>query len=313
MYTVFALLVVFFFAPFVLIGRREHHDAADIAAAGSKIVSCNGQNVAVRDQGMGSVVVLLHGFGGWTCGWDRLQAALVASGYRVIAIDSIGAGASTRSLRPADYSTGAQANLVLAVLQRLGVEQVTLIGHSYGGRIALQMALYAPDRVNDIIAIAPEVHATARPPIAQIVTIPVLGYALAFWSTAPALMGLGLRSVCRRTAWLTPARAAQYAAPLHVRGHLAAQIVQSSAAKDSDMPVPVHYPHIHVPVHVIWGQHDPVFPASDGVRMVDHMRHCDLTVIPDCGHIPHEEAFAETYAAIQQHLPPRTVMIPSLQ
>jgi pimeloyl-ACP methyl ester carboxylesterase len=199
------------------------------------------------------------------------------------------------------------------VLQRMGIDRATLVGHSYGGRVALQMALYDPERVADIIAIAPETHATARPLIARVVTVPVLGYALAFWSTAPALIRFGLASVCRRTGWLDGERQATYAAPLHVRGHLAAQIVQSGSAKDSDMPVPRHYPHIHVPVHLIWGENDPVFAAKDGVAMVDQMRSCDLSVIPQCGHIPHEEAFDETWAVIQQHLPSRTVILPTIR
>ena len=305
----FIVLLLVLIAPYVLIGLREQQDPSGLLGKDMRHVVWNGISIAVRERGNGAVVVLIHGFGSWLASWDTLQDALVGSGYRVIAIDMIGSGASGRSLNAAHYTTATQARMILDVLERIGVRQSTLIGHSYGGRVALQMAIYAPERIIDIIAIAPESHAVSRPPIAKLVTVPILGYALAFWSTAPRLIKLGLASVSVRKTWLTPERVTAYAAPLHVRGQLAAQIIQSSSPKDGDMPVPTHYRHIKVPVHVIWGDKDSVFPARDGLKMVETMDNCDIAVIQNCGHIPHEEAFRETWALILQHLPARTVML----
>jgi pimeloyl-ACP methyl ester carboxylesterase len=305
----FIVLLVILIAPYLLIGLRETQEPAELLHHGMRHVLWNGIPIGIRERGNGAVVVLIHGFGSWLSSWDTLQDALVGAGYRVIAIDMIGSGTSARSLNAAFYTTAAQARMMLEVLDTIGVRQCTLIGHSYGGRVALQMGIYAPERIADIIAIAPEAHAGSRPPIAKLVTIPILGYALAFWSTAPRLIKLGLASVSARKSWLTPERVDAYAAPLHVRGQLAAQIVQSSAPKDGDMPVPTHYRHIKLPVHVIWGDKDPVFPARDGLKMVENILHCDIAIVPNCGHIPHEEAFSETWALILQHLPARTVML----
>jgi len=309
MLTGFIVLVLVMIAPYILISMRENQDPAALLHDDMRHVQWHGVPIAIRERGNGHVVVLIHGFGSWLASWSQVQQSLVSAGYRVIAIDMIGSGASGRSLNAAHYTTAAQARMILDVLDGIGVRQCTLIGHSYGGRVALQMAITAPERIDDVIAIAPEAFATARPSITKLMSIPILGYALAFWSTAPRLLKFGLSSVCVRTGWLTAERVATYAAPIHVRGQLAAQLMQSSAPKDGDMPVPTHYRHIGVPVHLIWGDKDPVFPVRDGLTMVEHMRNCDIAVVPNCGHIPHEEAFSETWALLLQHLPARTVML----
>ncbi len=305
----FIVGVLLLIAPYLLITSRETHDPASLLSPEMRHVMWNGVAIAVRERGNGPVIVLIHGFGSWLDSWQRLQQSLVGAGFRVIAIDMVGAGASARSLNPAHYTTASQARMVLDVLESMGVGRVSLIGHSYGGRVALQMAVFAPERIIDIVALAPEVRALTRPPISKILTIPVVGYALAFWSTAPRLMRLGLASVSVRKDWLTPERVASYAAPVHVRSHLAAQITQASAPKDGDMPVPLHYRHITVPVQLIWGQNDAVFPPTDGLKLVDEMQNCSIAIIPNCGHIPHEEAFSETWALLLQTFPARTVML----
>jgi len=295
------LLICLCGAPFVLIRWRETSTITDLLGQHGRHISINGNHVAVYDQGSGPVVVLLHGFGGWQATWHLIVPALQAAGYRTIGIDAVGAGASSRSTHPNDYTTEAQARNVLAVLDALGIANATLLGHSYGGRIALQTAILAPERVNRIIGLAPESLAKERPPIAKIVTIPIFGYALAFWSTAPSLTGAGLKAVSKRPQWVAP-RQHEYARPVRVQGHLAGQICQSSAPKDGQKPVPQYYTTITCPVFLIWGDGDPVFAVSTGTTLVQNMPDAHLAVIPNTGHVPHEESFDETMAFINQAL-----------
>jgi pimeloyl-ACP methyl ester carboxylesterase len=288
-------------APFVLIRWRETSTTHDLLGAHGQHITINGNQVAVYDQGSGPVIVLLHGFGGWQATWQQVQPALQAAGYRTLGIDAIGAGASSRSAHKNDYTTEAQARTVLAVLDGLGIDTAILIGHSYGGRIALQTAILAPERVTRIIGIAPESLAKERPPIAKIVTIPILGYALAFWSTAPSLTGAGLKAVSKRPQWVA-LRQHEYARPVRVQGHLAGQICQSSAPKDGQKPVPQYYKTIACPVFLIWGDRDPVFAVGTGSTLVQQMPDAHLAVIPNTGHVPHEESFDETMNFINQAL-----------
>lgn len=298
----FALMTLLLIAPYVLIYLREQYDTTQLLTSETRLMTYRNHTIAVRDYGKGDVVVLLHGFAGWSDTWDAVVTRLVTRNKRVIAIDMIGAGASSRSTNPSEYTTDAQARMALSVLQQLGVDHATVIGHSYGGRVALQMALLDSARIDKIIALAPEAFAMDRPPMAKLVIVPVIGFALAFWSTAPSLIGIGLRSVSKRKEWVTRVEIDRYAAPIRVKGHLRAQITQSAAPKDGDMPVPRHLSRITCPVYLIWGDGDPVFPATDGLKLVEMLPDAHLAVVPNCGHVPHVEAAEETWQLVDQAL-----------
>lgn len=302
MFTIYGVLIALLGLPYLLIRQRESINSSDLAHQyHGQLYPHQYGHTAYYDVGHGPVIVLLHGFGGWQATWHALQGNLVARGYRVIGIDALGAGASARPVERAAYTTAVQAQTIMALLAHLGIDSYTVIGHSYGGRIALQMAIYEPTRVSRVIGLAPEVMSTERPPIAKLVVLPVIGYALAFWSTAPSLVQYGLRGVSKRPAWVD-AQHQHYARSAKVRGHLAGQISQSAAAKDGDLPVPQHFQDITCPVFLIWGAEDPVFPATHGITMVERMANAQIGIIPNVGHVPHEEAIDETEAFILQAL-----------
>src|SRR4051794_6851963 len=79
----------------------------------------DGVRVRYVDQGQGSTVVLIHGFASSLETWDSVIPTLVESGHRVIALDLRGFGWTDRP--PGDYSSEAQARLVLALMDQLGV------------------------------------------------------------------------------------------------------------------------------------------------------------------------------------------------
>jgi pimeloyl-ACP methyl ester carboxylesterase len=301
MYLFVGICIIIVTLPHLLVRFRESIDAKTLATG--QMFAHEYGHTAYYDAGTGPVIVLLHGFGGWHVTWHALQPALVAAGYRVISIDALGAGASARPSFTSAYTTASQARIVIALLASLGITEYTLLGHSYGGRIALQIALLAPDAVTRIVALAPEALSTARPPIATLVGVPVLGYALAYWSTAPGLVQFGLRGVSRRREWVA-AHHAHYALSARVIGHLRGQICQSAAPKDGDLPVPQHLNAIKCPVFLIWGEHDPVFPAQHGLALVERMENAHIGIIPNTGHIPHEEAFTEVMELLHQALAP---------
>jgi len=99
-------------------------------------------------------ILLLHGFAsnrneGWKrTGW---YSALERRGFRTIALDQRGHGESVRSHDPADYGRLQLAADALALLDRLGVGRVDVLGYSMGTRTALQMAIDAPDRVSNLL------------------------------------------------------------------------------------------------------------------------------------------------------------------
>lgn len=106
------------------------------------------------DEGEGLPILLIHGFASskqvnWVnTGW---VAALRASGFRVVAFDNRGHGASTKFHDPADYSLDIMANDAVALLDHLGIVRAHVMGYSMGARIAAAIALRHNARVARLV------------------------------------------------------------------------------------------------------------------------------------------------------------------
>ncbi len=293
-----ALLAALIAAAYILAPRRERLSLREFAGD-ECFVRVAGYDIHYQDAGPhdATPVVLAHGFGAWSFTWRAQRRALLDAGYRVITTDQIGYGASSRPAAPV-YTTRLQAELILGALDALGVESAHWIGHSFGARVAMQAALIAPARVRSLVAIAPEAFSTERPPIAKLVDVPLLGYALAFYSSMPQLVRPGLKYVSKDHRWLTEDAVAGYAAPARVRGTTAAQVAQARAPKDGTQPVPSNLGAISQRTLLIWGAGDPVFPIADARRLVTLLPNATLQVFDGVGHLPHEERCVEVTAAI---------------
>jgi pimeloyl-ACP methyl ester carboxylesterase len=298
-----------FGAPYLLTAQREHLEPRDLGAAiGGRYLRAGGYEICYTDEGPPDrmPIVLLHGFASWSFSWRNQRTALLQAGYRVITLDLLGSGASERALGPV-YSTASHANCVLALLDGLHVLQAIIIGHSFGARVGMQIAINSPARVAALIAIAPEAYATERPSVARTMTIPVVGYALTSYATAPALVRTGLKLAVKHDQCLTDTLIAGYARPLFVRGSVLSQIWQAKSPKDGARPVPQHHADIGCPTLLIWGADDPIFPAEHGRQLVRAIPDATLTIIDNVGHIPHEEDEPPTMAAILGFLAERGV------
>ncbi|PYE89674.1 alpha/beta fold hydrolase [Phyllobacterium leguminum] len=114
----------------------------------------DGLRLAFREAGEGEPVLLIHGFASssyvnWVApGWFE---TLTEAGYRVIAIDNRGHGASAKSHEPADYTPSLMAGDAVALLDHLGIETADVMGYSMGARIAAFMALEHPARVHSLV------------------------------------------------------------------------------------------------------------------------------------------------------------------
>ena len=113
-----------------------------------------------KEQGEGPTVVLIHGLFGSLDNLGLLARPLCEQ-YRVISVDLRNHGASFHS---DEMSYPAQAADILALLGHLGLEQVALVGHSMGGKVAMQVAKQAPHKVSKLVVadIAPVAYPHAR-------------------------------------------------------------------------------------------------------------------------------------------------------
>jgi pimeloyl-ACP methyl ester carboxylesterase len=105
-------------------------------------VSIHGHDVRYRRGGQGPVILLVHGIAGSSRTWREVMPSLAAS-HEVIAPDLLGHGESAKPI--GDYSLGAYASGLRDLLGVLDVPRATVVGHSLGGGVAMQLAYQHPE------------------------------------------------------------------------------------------------------------------------------------------------------------------------
>lgn len=114
------------------------------------IVAVRGVRYRVAVDGRGPAVVLLHGFTGSLATWDAVVAALVPS-FTAVRLDLLGHGGSDAPDDPARYSMEEAVADIGALADRLGLGRFHLVGYSFGGRVALHVALAMPERLRSLV------------------------------------------------------------------------------------------------------------------------------------------------------------------
>jgi len=251
----------------------------------------------------GRTVVLTHGknFGGYY--WRDVAQALAAAGYRVIVPDQVGWGKSSKpDIR---YSFQLLAANTAHLLDSLGIQKVTLVGHSTGGMLAVRFALMYPERVTQLVLedpigledyrvnIPPQTDETlyqaelANTDAAKISAF----YAHYFANPQPEIYEPLAEVQIRVTLSGEYPRWAKASA-------LAYQLIYQQ-------PVRYEYRLLQPPTLLIVGEKDHTVPlasyasAEARAKMGDFVElgraaakeipHGTLVVVPDCGHIPHIE------------------------
>src|SRR3954467_10770814 len=133
-------------------------------AAEVEYLTIHGHRRAFVRMGRGPALLLLHGLGCAHTTWLPVIAAL-ARRYTVIAPDLLGHGLSDKPR--ADYSVAAYANGMRDLLSVLDIERATIVGHSLGGGVAMQLAYQYPERCERLVLVSTggigrEVHAILR-------------------------------------------------------------------------------------------------------------------------------------------------------
>ncbi len=283
-----------------------------------------GMHVHLRDEGPRDgdaglpPLVLLHGTGDSLHTWQGWTDALVG-GRRVIRYDLPGFGLTGPD--PAhDYSMHRQVEVLVAVLDHLGVEQVVLGGNSYGGAIAWQAALAHPDRVVALVLVdsagaPPPAAPAAAPPGPAAGAAPApgrsvpIGFQLARqrWA-APLLQRVlpreviasSLRNVYGDPSRVTPALVDRYFDLATREGNRAALMARFGAPGRAASDAPASA--ITQPTLILWGGRDRLIPPVLGERFHAAIAGSTYVVFDALGHVPHEEDPQATLAPLRAFL-----------
>jgi pimeloyl-ACP methyl ester carboxylesterase len=260
-------------------------------------------------------VVFVHGTGAWSEIWRGTMRSLAARGYRAIALDMPPFGFTERPAS-ADYGDEAQARRILGALDALGLERVTLVGHSFGGRPTMEATFLAPERVGALVLVdaalglqqSPDAAPPAPSPMlrAALGVRPVRNAIVASTLTNPLLTHRLLKSLISDTSAASPDRVRMLQRPFVVEGTTArfgewllpfATTSERSLATDR-----ARYATLGMPTLVIWGTTDAITPIAQGRDVARLVPGARLVELPDVGHIPAIEAPAAFDAALLRFL-----------
>lgn len=231
----------------------------------------------------GPVMVCVHGLTTPSFVWRGVSAGLTAMGYRVLVYDLYGRGLSDRPRGRQD------AAFFVSQLDDLLASQgvrgdITLLGYSMGGAIATAFAATVPDRIRQLILIAPAGCVPARQGSVRWVTdLPVLGDWLML-ATFPRRHRHGVEAE-RDLPSSVPDIVDRQLAELDYRGYVGA--VLASLRGILSTPQDIEHAALcakNVPILAIWGQDDTVIPAASMARLTDWNPNARHDVVQGAGH-----------------------------
>ena len=271
-------------------------------------MSANALPLHVETLGCGSPVVLLHGFGASRFTWRR-WAPTLSRRWELHLVDLKGCGASPKP-RDGCYGPHDQAELIHRLLLEEDLGDVTLLGHSLGGGIALLVALRLlrsgdASRLRRLVLVSATAYRQGLPRyigLASRIPTPV-GRAVARVVPPRWLVRRILREIVYDPTEVTEAEVRGYAAPFYDPACREAVFEAARAVIPSDLDTLVRrYPEVDVPTLLVWGRQDPVVPAWVGRRLADDLPDADLVLLDRCGHLPQEERPDEALEAVTAFL-----------
>jgi len=148
------------FFPWILLNpgcgyivKNEKHEVYSKSKYGQdRFVVVQNRNIHYVETGEGQPVLLIPGAWSTYRYWNRITP-LLSKHYRLLALDYLGAGDSDKPGSGFGYTVEEQADLIAGIIEALQVSKVHIIGTSYGGSIALNLAARYPDRVGKIVSI----------------------------------------------------------------------------------------------------------------------------------------------------------------
>lgn len=261
----------------------------------------DGTNIRYYEFGIGDPMILLHGYAASSLTWRFVLDSLSFS-HRLIVPDLKGFGSSDKPI-DTKYSARDQAEMVKALIDFLGLNQVTLVGNSLGGAVAMEtvalLGKYASQKIKGLVLIDTVGSNQSLPLYIRLATVPMISALglrmLPSRCMARLILTLSFHDKTKISERTVDAYTSNIGLPnaRHVLIETANHLFEKS---DDSLELKVK--NTRIPVLIIWGEHDEVIPIVNGLRLHKLIPNSVFAKIPECGHMPQEEKPKETSQAI---------------
>jgi pimeloyl-ACP methyl ester carboxylesterase len=255
-------------------------------------ISLHGNRVSYRAGGDGPLLVLIHGITSSSASWEGVLPGL-AERFTVLAPDLLGHGQSDKP--SGDYSLGSHACLVRDLMLTLGHESGTIVGHSLGGGVAMQVGYQFPELMQRLVLVSSGGLGREVSLILRAVTLPGAELVLPLIASRPVLdAGQAVSRALGRLGLQAGSDLGQIALGIASLNELGARraFVQTarSVIDAGGQRVDARdrlYLAQAVPSLLVWGESDPIIPARHGIRAHGLMPGSRLELFEAAGHFPH--------------------------
>jgi pimeloyl-ACP methyl ester carboxylesterase len=237
-----------------------------------KLILINNLEINYKIAGSGPAILILHGWGGSSDSWMKVQEILASQGYQVIVPDFPGFGKSKTP--PIPWGIKDYTDFVLDLVNYFELENFFLLGHSFGGRIAIKFAIKHPEKLAGLILVS---AAGIKPKKSFYQNF------ISFFAKIGNLFSfLPFYSFFRKIFYKFLVRKSDY---LMTEG-----VLKETFLKIIKEDLTPYLSKISLPTLIIWGKKDKVTPLSNAYLMEKEIRNSRLEVLPGIGHKVNLEA-----------------------
>jgi pimeloyl-ACP methyl ester carboxylesterase len=287
------LLFIVFVLPYLLpLNGPTAVDPTTLIDPNGAFVQAGDTRMYYQQAGSGDVpIVLVHGFGASSFSWRENLNAIADAGFTVYAPDMRGFGLSDKGWDKS-MTQDAQADRLKAFMDAQGIDRAVLAGNSMGGGIVTNFALRYPDRVRGLVLVDPAIYGGMnRGAASALIGLP----GIQRWAQHVVRLILAdndRNASTIKSAWfdgskVTPDVLSGYRRALQTPdwdiGLLA--LIRDGMSNN----LGPRLKELSVPTLIVWGEHDTWISPTNAPKLKADIAGSKLAVIPNAGHVPHEE------------------------
>ncbi len=273
---------------------------------GLRHVSIHGHSVAYRRAGQGEAIVLIHGLAGNSRTWKDIMPALART-HDVIAPDLLGHGESAKPM--GDYSLGAHASGLRDLLVTLGVPSATIVGHSFGGGVAMQLSYQHPELCDRLVLTGSGGLGREVTWLLRILTLPLAEQLMpVVFPSWFAGRGTDVSRFLRRRGVDSPRLGEMWRAYSSLAGaenrkafvRTIRTVIDPGGQTVSALDR--LYLAAHIPTLIVWGERDHIIPVAHARAAHEAIPGSRLEILPNVGHFAYTEAPVQFLAVLADFL-----------